>query len=210
GAAGDVSPRSDALHGSLVGVRTSRVLRSLTRSLQHCRGESFYVPLRARAHMTDNLGGHHATQPSACPKVVALRIPVEEARGIGIAGACGIDHRHPFDRIDDVHLVAVDDDGALLATGKRRDLAVLSHVLKRIVEVLDLIERQDLAFVGKQYVHVVLDELEELLAESRDTERVRECERDLDAGFLRLERGLAHGVLGTWLVPEVALEVEDL
>ena len=42
--------------------------------------------------------------------------------------------------------------------------------LQRVVEVVDLVERRDLGFVGEQDVDLVLDELEELVAVPVDAE----------------------------------------
>ena len=79
-----------------------------------------------------------------------------------------------------------------------------------VVEVVGLIQRQDLALVGEQDVHVLLRQLEELVAEPRDAERVGQRERHLDAGLVRLDCRVAHRLLGARLIPEIALEIHHL
>ena len=114
-----------------------------------------------------------AIAPPSLPAVFRsrpLRVRVQEPGGIGIAGAGGIHDLDTLDRVDDVDLVAIDHDRTLLAARQRRDLAVLAHLLQGVVEVFGLVERQDLAFIGEQDVHVLLGQIEELVAKARHAE----------------------------------------
>ena len=65
-------------------------------------------------------------------QVASLRVGVEETGGVRIAGAGRVHDLDALDGVDDVHLVAVDDNRSLLAARQRRDLAVLAHLLQRV------------------------------------------------------------------------------
>lgn len=143
-------------------------------------------------------------------EVEAVGQAVQKARRVLVAGAGGIDDTVDRVRVDDMHLVAGDDDRPPLTAGQGRDLAVPSHALERGVEVVDLVERADLGLVGEQHVDLVLDEGAELRAVPLDTERVGQRERDRAARVTRRCGCLPDGVLGRRLVPEVALEVRHL
>ena len=81
-------------------------------------------PVGPRADLADDLRRHRAAEPAARRQIAPLRVGIEEAGGVGVAGAGRVDDLHAWHGVDDVHLVAVDDDRALLAAGQRRDLAV--------------------------------------------------------------------------------------
>ena len=160
--------------------------------------------------MADDLSRHHAAQPPAGPQIAPLRERVQEARRVGIARTGRIDH--PDTRLcrDDVHLVARNDDRSLFAARESGDFAVRAHARHHLVKLLGLVERENLVLVGEQDVDVMLDQFEKLIAEAGDTESVRQRQRHLDPGLVRRDSGIAHGRFGTWLIPEIALEVHHL
>ena len=77
-----------------------------------------------------------------------------------------------------------------------------------LVEVVGLVERRDLALIGEQDVHVVVHQFEEVGAVAVNAEGVRQRQGHGTAGVLGDSDGLAHGLLGTRRVPQVALEVQ--
>ncbi len=140
--------------------------------------------------MRDDLGGHDAAETAAGSKVAAMGVGVEEAGGVGVAGAGGVDDGDPLFGVDDVHFVAADDDGALLAAREAGDLGMAADVLQGFVEVGDLVEGEDLSLVGEEDVDVVVDQLDELVAEAVDAEGVGGGEGDFDAGCWALMAAL--------------------
>src|SRR3546814_1681398 len=98
---------------------------------------------------------------------------VEETGRVKIAGAVGVDHVDARHRVDDMHLLAAQDHRALFRTGQRRDIDVMAHMLQRLVEVGDLVERFDLGLVGEQDVDVVFGQMLEFVAVAVDAEAVR-------------------------------------
>ena len=59
--------------------------------------------------------------------------PVQEARRVLVTRTRRVDNLRRM-RVDDMHLVAGDDHRALRRPGERRDLAVVAHLLQRVVE----------------------------------------------------------------------------
>jgi hypothetical protein len=95
----------------------------------------------------------------------------------------------------------------LLAAGQRGDLAVAAHLLQRVVEGRGLVQGQDLSLVREQDVDVMLGQIQELVAEPRNTERVRQRQRHLDAGPLGLDGGILHRLLRA-AVQRTTLEIK--
>ena len=98
---------------------------------------------------------------------------MEEPGGVLVAGAGGIDNT--FDRvgIDDVDLVAGDDDRTALGASQRGDGAVMTDLLEGSVKIRDLVQRTDLVLVGEQDVDLALDEPQEIFAVAVHAERIR-------------------------------------
>src|SRR5436305_516782 len=100
-------------------------------------------------------------------------------------------------------------DGARGAAGQERELALGPNLLERVVEVLDLVQRADLGFVGEHDVDRVDDELAELVAMALDAEPVAQRERDLVARVPGDLHRFADRRLCGLHVPQVALAVRD-
>src|SRR5260370_33743146 len=80
--------------------------------------------LGARREMADDLGGAEAAQARARREVAAMRQAVEEAAGIEVAGAGGVDQPRHLLRRDRLRGAGGDDDRALLAARQRGDVAM--------------------------------------------------------------------------------------
>src|SRR5260370_15004183 len=76
--------------------------------------------LRAGAEMADDLGGAEAAQARARREVAAMCQAVEEAAGVEVAGAGGVDEPRHLLRRNRVRGAGGDDGGALLAAVQRR------------------------------------------------------------------------------------------
>src|SRR5690606_19499791 len=110
-------------------------------------------------------------------------------------------------RIDDMDLAICDDDRALLGARERGELAVLAHLLQRVVENVGLVERENFRLVREEEIDLVPGETAELVAKAVDAETVGKRERDETARLVRDLRRLQEGVLRAWLVPEIAFHV---
>ena len=77
--------------------------------------------LRARPHMRNHLRRSQGTQPCTLGQRQIAREAIEEARGEKIAGACQIDHLRDRMRLDDMNLIALDDDASGFRACQRRD-----------------------------------------------------------------------------------------
>ena len=108
-----------------------------------------------------------------------------------------------------VHVVAHEHDRSGCAAGEERQLAFLAYALHRVVEVLDLVQRQDLSLVGEEDVDGLRDELAELLSMTLDAEPVREREGNLVASVVRDGHRLADRSLAVLRIPQVPLAVRD-
>ena len=87
---------------------------------------------------------------------------------------------------------------------------MLTHLLGRLLKTGGLIEADDLGFVGKQDVDVVLHQVAEAVAVAIHAEGIREAQGHFTAIGFDL-RGRRHkGAFGFFGIPEVALEVEHL
>ena len=75
-----------------------------------------------------------------------------ETRREEVARAGRIDNLRHFLRIDDMHLAIGNNDRALFGARERGELAVLAHLLQRLVENIRLVERQDFSFIRKQKI----------------------------------------------------------
>src|SRR5260221_9961676 len=113
--------------------------------------------LRPCTDMGNHLGGGEAAERGAAFHVTAAAQPVEEAGGVEIAGAGGVDQL--VDRLGPHRdaRIAGEHDRALLAARERRDLALAADLGGGLVEGLHLGQRQDLDLVGEQDVDVALD-----------------------------------------------------
>src|SRR5689334_24398468 len=88
----------------------------------------------------DAFGRGQRAQVPARREVAARGEPVEEAGRVLVTRAGGVDQRADGHRVDHVHVVARDDDRAVLAAGEGGDVGVVPNVLQRVVEVVDLVE----------------------------------------------------------------------
>src|SRR5229473_1764367 len=119
---------------------------------------------RASAEMADDLGGAEAAEARAGGEVAAMRQPVEEAAGVEVAGAGGVDQPRHLLRRDRVRGAGGDDDRSFLAARQRGDLAMAAHFARRRVEIRGLVERTDLGLVGEFDVVVGWDESSKICA----------------------------------------------
>src|SRR5260221_11590755 len=94
--------------------------------------------------MADDLGGAEAAQARARREVAAMRQAVEEAAGIEVAGAGGVDQPRHLLRRDRLRGAGGDDDPALLAARQRGDVAMAAHGAHRHAENPGLVERAEL------------------------------------------------------------------
>jgi nitrate/nitrite transport system ATP-binding protein len=167
------------------------------------------VGLGTGSQVGDHLAGGHGRHLPGRGQVGAPSPPGEEAGGVEVARSRGVDHRGRHDRHVDALTLGGEDHRAPLGAGQACDGAVAAHAPRRLLEVVDLVQRADLGLVGEEDVDAVLDELEELEAVAVDAERVGERERH---GGPRLAGGV-HGdadrLLGHRCVPEVPLGVDD-
>jgi len=132
---------------------------------------------------------------------------VQEARGVEVAGAGGVDQlrHHPGGHLD--RGVPGDDDRAELGTRQGGDGSVTAHGLDRRVEV-GAVQSGDLGLVGEQEVDVVGDQIQEVVAVAFDAEAVRQGHRDRPAGVVSDGGRPTEGLLRVGSIEQVALEVQ--
>ena len=143
-------------------------------------------------------------------EISAMRQAEEEAGGIEIAGAGGIDQPRHRGRRDRQRGASRHDDRALLAPRQGRDLAMAAHGAERRVEILGLVERADFGLVGEEDVDMAGDERAELGAVALDAEGVGQGQADLAPGAVGELRRLLERRLGARWIEQVALEIGHL
>src|SRR5262249_11698233 len=141
--------------------------------------------LRPGTDVGDDLGGAEAAEAAGEVERAAVGHAVEEAAGVEVAGAGGVDDARERRRRDLVAGGAPDDEPAPGAPGQPGDLAVARGGTARRLKIAGLVERADLDLVRKEYVDVIGDQLAEVGAVPLDAEGIRERETDLAAGGVR-------------------------
>src|SRR6266436_5912686 len=85
-----------------------------------------------------------------------------------------------------------------------------AHDGSRGSEIVRLIKRADLDFVGEENIDLSVDEVAKCRAMPGDTERVRKGERDFAPRGMSDRRGFAESFLRLRRVEEVTFEIGDL
>ena len=138
-----------------------------------------------------------------------MRQAIQEAGGELVAGTGGVQHaRHRCGR-NLVHHAVFHDHAALGRARQGGDAAPLPGTFHNAVEVFRLEQRRGFVFVGEQDVHILVEKMQELVAEAADAEAVGQGQRDTASCPLHGGDGLARGVLGGFLVPQIAFDIED-
>ena len=114
--------------------------------------------------MGNHFAGGQSAEPSATRQIKIMSDAVEEPGGVKVSGAGGIgDPRHGR-RADDMNFALADHYRAKRAPRQGGDFTIFAYPLQRRVEIANLVERENLVFVGEQYIDMMFDKFAQLLA----------------------------------------------
>src|SRR5690348_16470609 len=101
------------------------------------------------------------------------------------------------------------DEAAGRAAGQRGNRDMASYGSRSLGEIIGLVKRADLGFIGEQNVDMTVDQVAERRAMPSDAERVGKAERQLAARGMGYGRRLAKCFLRVRRVEEIAFEISN-
>ena len=160
--------------------------------------------------MRNHFRRRQRAQPAAIGQALAMGQAIEESGGELVARAGGVDHLAHRRGRHFMHHAFLDDDAALGRAGEGGDAApFLGRRRPRSSKSSASNSALASSSLANRMFDILVQQMQELVAEAADAETVGQRQRDASARALHRGDGLARGVLGAFLVPQIAFDIEN-
>ena len=126
---------------------------------------------------------------------------MQEARGIEIPSPGGVHQGTQHVGRHHDGFFAAQHHRALLAAGQGSHLATAADLIGSLLEAVGLVKGSDFHFVGKQHIHMAIDELQEAVAVALHAEGIGEAEGHFSPVGPRHFSGGDEGLFGVIAIP---------